>query len=140
MTRINVIDPEFLEDSMLMGEFHEITRVLNYKIKGPIPDQYKMGSGHARFFRNKLGFLHKRYKALYDECLKRGFNVNWNWWWPDDPESANTKQDWSPKRQDLVVNLERIVENMYSKSNPPRYYREEVDPDYLVSVYRFLME
>ncbi len=40
-----------------------------------IPDKFKLGTGHVKFFYNKLLYLKNRYTSLYNECIKRGFNV-----------------------------------------------------------------
>ena len=40
-----------------------------------MPDKFKLGTGHVKFFYNKLFYLFTRYLELYVECRKRGFNV-----------------------------------------------------------------
>ena len=40
-----------------------------------IPDTFRLGTGHVKFFYNKLLYLKLRYERLYNECKKRGFNV-----------------------------------------------------------------
>ena len=81
MTRINVaVKPIELNDKMLMAEHREIKRIPNsikkgrYSLNG-IPDRFTLGTGHVKFFYNKLEYLHDRYIDLYNECIKRGFNV-----------------------------------------------------------------
>lgn len=86
MTRINVVPVNELIDKHLRGEYHEITRVpgnlkksLNRKSKpfsiDEIPPEYVLGTGHVKFFYNKMQFLHNRYLALVDEMNKRGYNA-----------------------------------------------------------------
>jgi hypothetical protein len=81
MTRINVaVKPIELNDKMLMAEHREIKRIPNsikkgrYSLNG-IPDRFTLGTGHVKFFYNKLEYLHDRYIDLYNECIRRGFNV-----------------------------------------------------------------
>ena len=81
VTRINVgYAPEMLNTKMLIAEHREIKRIPNMvksgkaKIQG-IPENFTLGSGHVKFFYNKLGYLLERYKAVYSECIKRGYNV-----------------------------------------------------------------
>lgn len=81
MTRINVgIEPKELPDKLLLAEHREITRIPNCiktgraKIKD-IPQEFTLGEGHVKFFYSRLLFLKKRYNSLYEECLKREFNV-----------------------------------------------------------------
>lgn len=81
MTRINVgIRPSELPNKLLLAEHREITRIPNIISYGRaivknIPSEFRLGQGHVKFFYNKLGYLHKRYKLLYQECLNRGFKV-----------------------------------------------------------------
>lgn len=82
MTRINSgIHPRELPDKLLLAEHREIKRIPNCIAKGKfnllnVPDKFKLGKGHVSFFYNKLGYLAKRYEALFIECLKREFNVS----------------------------------------------------------------
>lgn len=81
MTRINVgFDPKELPDKALLAEHREITRIPNaVRETNPslsdIPPTFKLGTGHVKFFYNKLAFLQKRYASLYAECIARGFDV-----------------------------------------------------------------
>lgn len=91
MTRINsAIHPKRLTDEHLLAEHREIKRlpyVLRQAIEkgsiGNIPQRFALGTGHVRFFLDKMAFILDRYRALREECVKRGFNVedysgNWN--------------------------------------------------------------
>lgn len=89
MTRINVGYPvEKLTDKHLLSEHREIKRILNTIKSGKavikdIPEKFCLGKGHVKFFYNKLGYLWERYVEIYNECIKRGFNVqnyadSWN--------------------------------------------------------------
>lgn len=81
MTRINVgVEPKELPDRLLMAEHREIKRIPNCMKSGrfklsKIPDRFTLGTGHVSFFYNKILYLKKRYQKIYQECLKRGFNV-----------------------------------------------------------------
>ena len=93
MTRINVgILPAELTDKHLLAEHREIKRIPNCITKGRynmngIPERFKLGTGHVKFFYNKLLHLKKRYIRLYEECVKRGFNVqNYIEAWNDVPK------------------------------------------------------
>lgn len=84
MTRINLIDPKSLHTKHLIAEFRELPRVFtlakrynSVSIKDvDISDTYILGTGHVKFFYNKLIFLLKRYHSLYLECVNRQFKVN----------------------------------------------------------------
>ena len=60
MTRINIgVSPNELIGKHLLAEHREIKRIPNcikkgrYKMIG-IPDKFKLGTGHVKFFYNKL--------------------------------------------------------------------------------------
>lgn len=81
MTRISAtIMPEELCDQMLIAEHREIVRIPNCIKSGKakledIPEDFRLGSGHVKFFYNKIAYLYMRYNRLRVECLMRGFNV-----------------------------------------------------------------
>lgn len=81
MTRINAhINPLVLCDQHLLAEHREIKRIPNTirsgkaKLTG-IPETFSLGTGHVKFFYNKLGYLQNRYAHLHQECIRRGFDV-----------------------------------------------------------------
>lgn len=123
MTRINIIDPQALCDQHLLAEHRELTRIPNDIVKrsGQVPlstqPAYLLGQGHVTFFRDKLLFLKNRYDALHQECLQRGFNVQYRW-----PDEAALFQDlwndYTVTAQDIALNQLRIEERMPEK---PRF-------------------
>jgi hypothetical protein len=82
MTRINTgIKPAELPDKLLLAELREIKRIPNVISKGKynmngIPDEFTLGTGHVKFFYNKLEYLLERYNELRSEAIRRGFNVS----------------------------------------------------------------
>lgn len=83
MTRINCgIPPAELSSKHLIAEHREIKRIPNCIKHGRFnlnnqPAQFTLGTGHVKFFYNKLQYLKDRYEQLYEECKKRGFNVTY---------------------------------------------------------------
>lgn len=80
MTRINVgYDPKRLTTKHLLAEHREMKRVPNQvksgKVKVKHIPEFRLGTGHVHFFTDRLGYLLKRYKQVYAECKRRGFNV-----------------------------------------------------------------
>lgn len=77
MTRINVVPEQELSDQHLAGEYHEISRVFELvrKAKPPIriPSEYILGTGHVKFFYDKLGYIAERYTRLALEMRYRAF-------------------------------------------------------------------
>lgn len=81
MTRINVVPVEELTDQHLFAEYREITRLFPLSLKAnergfkqPI-HEYVLGTGHVKFFYDKLGFIEARYFNLKKELLLRGYNI-----------------------------------------------------------------
>jgi hypothetical protein len=81
MTRVNVgIEPWELNNQLLFTEYKEIVRIPNAIAAGravlsDIPEDFKLGEGHVKFFYNKLTYLHRRWLTLKEECIKRGINI-----------------------------------------------------------------
>ena len=113
MTRINVgISPTELVNQHLLAEHREIKRIPNCVAKGKynmdgIPDRFKLGTGHVKFFYNKLLYLKSRYIKLYEECISRGFNVqNYINAWDNVP--IELMNDYQPTEVDRDIIKERI--------------------------------
>ena len=115
MTRINVdIPPADLVNQHLIAEHREIKRIPNCIAKGKynmegIPDKFKLGAGHVKFFYNKLLYLKNRYTSLYNECIKRGFNVqNYIGAWDNVPQEL--MNDYKVEPNDIIIIKKRIDE------------------------------
>jgi deoxyribonuclease (pyrimidine dimer) len=117
MTRINVgVLPQELNNRHLLAEAREIKRIPNCVGKGKFnmdnqPLKFKLGTGHVKFFYDKLGYLKNRYESLYKECVKRGFNVQYygNAW---DNIPNELLGDYNPTKEDRELILERINERL----------------------------
>lgn len=117
MTRINVVPVEELCNQMLFAEHRELTRIPNMLNSGKLqtqyrdaPHEYTLGSGHVKYFVDKLGYLKKRYDALHQELLQRGYNVTYIW--PDSLPKYAILGDYSPTEKALAINRERIKERL----------------------------
>ena len=119
MTRINCIHPSWLADQHLIAEYKELPRVftlarlLRPQERGP----YKMGTGHVRFFYERTGWLSRRQEALIEECLGRGFNIQYTT--APDP-LPGLDGDWDPTTDDAQTNLIRLAEKVEQK---PGWYK-----------------
>lgn len=127
MTRINCgIPPSELVDKHLLAEAREIKRIPNcvakgrYSLKGQ-PGEFTLGTGHVKFFYNRLLYLKKRYEELYSECIRRGFNVQYyiSAW---DNVPSELMNDYSPTDKDRKIIRERINERLFIKQedHPPQ--------------------
>ena len=117
MTRINVgIPPKDLCRQHLLAEARESKRVPNVIRSGRFnmngqPSQFTLGSGHVKFFYDKLLYLKNRYEELYNECLNRGYNVTYfGSAWNDIP--SKYMNDYIPKPRDIEIIKERIAEKL----------------------------
>lgn len=113
MTRINSsINPIELCDAHLLAEHREIKRIPNTIKSGKaviknIPESFRLGAGHVKYYYNKLEYLHKRYKLLYLECKDRGFNVqNYNSCFENLPQ--HLYNDWTEDENTRKIVVERI--------------------------------
>jgi len=124
MVRINIIDPRYLLDQHLLAEWNEIQMLLGYVQKYPelegIPETYKLGKGHIKFFKDKILYLYCRLKQIKDEAESRGSvlkdidSVIRNYVIPH--ENIN---DWKPTVEDKEVIVERLLDKHAQK---PEWY------------------
>ena len=124
MTRINVgIPPTELINQHLIAEHREIKRIPNCIAKGKynmegIPNKFKLGTGHVKFFYDKLLYLKNRYISLYNECIKRGFNVqNYISAWDNVPQKL--MNDYKVKANDCRIIRQRINDRKTNRKNKP---------------------
>jgi len=117
MTRINAgIPVQELVNVHLLAEHREIKRIPNciasgrYNINN-IPDKFTLGKGHVSFFYDKLHYIKLRYEELYDECIRRGFNVSYYGnAWSNLP--AHLMGDYNPTSDDAEIIRKRIFERL----------------------------
>lgn len=117
MTRINCIPVEDLHVKHLVAEYRELPRTFTLaknfyerKDSSLIPKQYTLGTGHVKFFYDKLGYLAERHKQLVNEMLRRGYNPTFT----DDLKQSFVDipskywNNWVPTQKAIDENLERI--------------------------------
>lgn len=120
MSRINAgIPPKELTDKHLIAEHREIKRIPNIIRKGKLsgtgaPQEFTLGTGHVKFFYDKLGYLLERYKALHTECLRRGFNVqDYSSAWEGLPPELMNNYTATPRDRKIVRT--RIAERLETR-------------------------
>jgi len=73
-----------------------------------------MGTGHVKFFYNKLKWLLHRYNLIYNECLNRGFKITPYydaWVGSDEKETTRLREnfnDWEVTPEAKMLIEERI--------------------------------
>jgi hypothetical protein len=118
MTRINAgINPQLLSSKHLIAEHREIKRIPNVVAKkgfdpNTIPDNFCLGKGHVKFFYNKLGYLYFRYMLIYEECIRRGFNVTFYGDAWDSVQMEPFDLMWWPHPKDAELVAQRINERL----------------------------
>lgn len=117
MTRINVgIKPSELIRQHLLAEHREIKRIPNviksgrYNMKGQ-PKEFTLGTGHVKFFYDKLSYLKKRYESIYDECVSRGYNVT-NYMEAFENLPKSMMKDYTSTKRDRLLLQARIAERL----------------------------
>lgn len=133
MTRINLISVSDLTDEHLLAEHRELKRIpsMIWKEKvnlDNIPPWYVLWKWHVKFFYNKLSFLKKRYIELYQECLKRWFQVQ-NYIENFDNIPQHLFWDFLPTRQEIEVSRQRIQEKLDAKPSFYRHYGKKISGD-----------
>lgn len=111
-----------------MAEHRELKRIPNVVGKGRynlknVPPYFTLGKGHVSFFYDKLGYLKRRYIDLYDECKKRGFNVqSYLSSWDNVPTSL--MNDYIPTERDIAIVKARIADRL---ANPLAKQKKQIN-------------
>jgi deoxyribonuclease (pyrimidine dimer) len=118
MTRINLVHPSELASKFLVAEYKEIVRIFGLARKAQYeihrvkqPEAYTLGTGHCKFFYNRLQFISDRYDSLCAEMLRRSFKCNRV---PKEDLHQGIERnmffDYKPTEEALRINRERILE------------------------------
>ena len=125
MTRINVGYPVAkLTGKHLIAEHREIKRIPNTVRSGravikDLPPVFTLGTGHVKFFYDKLGYLLERYKELYAECKRRGYQVqNYESAWQGIPE--HLMGDYKGTDEDFQLIVDRINSKLVASFGQPK--------------------
>ena len=142
MTRINSAIPvKNLTDEHLLAEHREIKRLpyqrrksFNNGYLSFAPKKFTLGKGHVLFFLGKQNFILKRYLALYNECIKRGFKVqnyseNWNY------VKSEYMNDYEPTEEERKLLVERITDRIVNgKKQYYHYYGRQVSKEEAIAI------
>ena len=120
MTRINADIPvKELVGKHLLAEHREIKRIPNTITSGKakienIPQDFRLGTGHVKFFYDKQKFLLNRYRQIYAECIDRGYNVtNYESCWDGIPKNLFNDHKFTEDDNNLV--RQRIKDRLDGK-------------------------
>lgn len=114
MTRINTIPVEDLLDEWLIAEYRELKRIPNKMREGGykcdwIPEDYRMGFGHERFFLDKQLYLKNRHDSIVLEMTTR-FHNDYPIRVTLDGIDEKYLGDWTPSMVDHSINVGRLYE------------------------------
>lgn len=136
MVRINLISPRNLADQHLIAEYYEILMLVSYARNYPknhdIPEEYCLGKGHIKFFKNKLVYLKKRHEKIKKEMKRRGFRTK-----------KTIKlcgfdncliNDWAPQKRDFEIIKARLIDKITNKKDYYRYYGEKKEENFLIKL------
>ena len=139
MVRINLIHPKKLADQHLIAEYLEIMMLVGYTKKYPsgedIPENYRLGKGHIKFFKNKLKYLKNRHKKIKKEMRNRSFKANKELKFKY--LSNDLMNDWKPKQRDFKIIKERILSKIKSKPDWYRYYGVKQDFNFFKKIINY---
>lgn len=147
MTRINsAIDPKNLTDQHLIAELRELPRIFTAvnkriekgKLFDDIPDKFTLGTGHVKFFYNKLTFLDIRHMLLCIEYSER-FSKFWNY--PIDSKHLKfvdkiqkLSNDHTPTPEEKQLLIDRISTRITESNHTPRYYGEKITKERAIEI------
>lgn len=126
MTRVNVVPVESLTPKHLVAEYREIARVFALVEKAiqrgekpndkRNPKHYTLGTGHVRFFYDKLVYIAQRNAALVAEMQRREYSPQhteclFKQW----EHKIVDKRFWNaytPTQEAIKINQERIEQRL----------------------------
>ena len=132
MTRINLVAPSELVDEHLMAEYRELPRIFKAapQYKGSItglPESYRLGTGHVKFFYNKLDFLEERWLNLVQELVDRGFDLSAEYiayvnGLMDTVPDHLRQSKWKPSPDEVYINMQRIALRYFERREKENAY------------------
>ena len=130
MTRVNCIDPNMLNNKHLGAAWNETPRIITdveklikegYKPNEiSIPEQYVFGTGHMKFFYNKLHYIKNYLFYIWKAGCMRDLNYSKQLMLEYDNRIEAIRQEdigwygvWRPSQEDIYLNMARLVFRHY---------------------------
>jgi deoxyribonuclease (pyrimidine dimer) len=130
-----------------MAEYREIVRVVKLAntaflksgssikfLQKNLPKEFTLGTGHVKFFYDKLLYIKLRYDRICKELVERGFEIT--------PikfllESSHTilVNDWVANAAVLLTVKERIISNASKSTQQIRFHKHKIS----LEEYKFLI-
>ena len=94
-----------------------------------IPDHYVLGTGHMKFFYDKISWLKKRYTNLACELIDRKFDISNDLYWSVMNTTKDMSEDWfndyRPAPEDIYLNMVRLCKRSNITSVAEELYQTE---------------
>ena len=152
MTRINLHMPiAQMTNEHIFAEYREMSRVPNtvikrlhktplHKLIKEVPKEFKMGTGHVKYFYDKLLYLKKRHYDLHDAVISNGYKLSEdlrNVWDQDLP--IELMNDINPDKPKKIL-IDRIIERILSAKEGFYHYKgSEINKDNYCDSLRLLV-
>ncbi len=144
MTRINsAIAPKNLTDQHLLAELRELPRIftaVNKRIEkgqgfNDIPKKFTLGTGHCKFFYDKLTFLEFRYMYLKLEYENR-FNKKYlhKIFITFNEYEECVSNNYQPTQEEAQLLIDRISTRITESNQTPRYYGEKITKEKAIEI------
>lgn len=138
--RINVIPPELLSDVHLRAEYREILMAQHYYktstnsksgiIRSKISPVYTLNAGHAYLWYDKMLFIKERHDLLEIEMKNRNFKTREKYSLDLSCVLESDMNSYKCTKEDLIINLERVLERTLSKEGKNFYKYKGVNYNY----------
>jgi deoxyribonuclease (pyrimidine dimer) len=142
MTRINIIPIEKLSDELLLNALGEETRILQGVVSrleknksfNDIPNNFKLGAGHVKFFYNKCEYIFERYLLMRAEYMLRyGKPYSFDHLYLNErrkdfikERAPNLYNDFKPSKMEERLVLDRIYERSQGYTKTHHYKGKEI--------------
>lgn len=142
MTRINTNDHDTMSDQLQVNAMGEEPRVLDkviYRIDNDmefndIPESFRLGPGHVKFFFDKVGYIVRRYlERRMDYYNRKGkeyslehLDMVWERYLYIHSKRPDLCNDWSPTSNDKIMSKRRILDRSKTYTTKHTYHGKPV--------------
>lgn len=135
MTRINIVPHRLLSDQHLLAELKELNQFCGsyrkshhafrrFHLNGKsdkLPTEYRLGTGHVKFFFDKFGYILQRRLGAVQEVERRNMRVHAPFGILIENIHHSDFNDYVPTNHAKVLNASRILANAMAQRGPIRY-------------------
>ena len=129
--RLNCGIPVYcLTDEHLFAEQRELKMLpslfkrIGFSSLKKVPKEFKLGKGHMLFFLYVPKYTLNRYKQVFEECIRRGYNIedeSWRW---DIYKDFNN--DYTEFGYEKFIVIDRIIERIKNSTKKYFHYKHHI--------------